>query len=253
MAKKEEIATQEPGSALAVLKDAYPALAGGGDVAAAMEANLGGEEITVFDLEQIRVGRGGMTAWEVPTGDGEVDYPKTVDGIVVFHKIGRSYWSTAYGGEGGGTPPDCSSSDGKVGHGNPGGLCADCEFAQWDSKVVDGEHVPGQACSQRRFMFLLREGHSLPSVVNLPPTSLKPVKQWLMQITNKGKPYWHYVVRFSLAEAKSKGGIKYAQARVAVVRELTPEEIGAVTEFAVKTRDTFVQYREGVGEPQQEA
>lgn len=109
------------------------------------------------------------------------------------------------------------------------------------------------ACSQQKFVFILREGSMLPSVIVLPPTSVKPMRDWLVQITMKdNKPYWCFVAKFSLVKVKSASGIEYCQARVSTVRPLTADEVQLVQEFAVKTRETFAQYREGLDKTGQE-
>jgi hypothetical protein len=233
-------------SGLASLKASYPALTGSGSVQEALAVNLGGEVPTVWDLERIKVPSGSMKAWQVEVGDGGAEYPTEVEGIIVFTKIGRAFWRTAYADGGGGAPPDCSSPDGLVGIGDPGGECATCPFAQFGSaRDAQGREAPGQACKQMRFVFLLRPGSALPSVIALPPTSLKAVRKWLMSISARGRAYWTFVTKFTLVEATNQGGTKYAQARCAVVRELNAEEAAVVQEFAAAQRAMFSAYREG--------
>jgi len=238
-------ATTNQETALVKLSSSYPALTGGGDVAEAMKVNMGDEEVTMFDLERIRVPSGGSLFWEVMGAEGTAEAVKDVSGIIVFTKIGRSYWKSSFEESGGGTPPDCSSADGRIGVGDPGGLCHECPLAEFGS--AEGESR-AQACKQQRFVFLLREGTMLPAVLALPPTSLKLMKQWLLQISQRAKPYWSFIVKFSLKEAKSSGGIKYAQVVTSIVRPLSEEEVGLVVKFAATTRDTFASYREGADE-----
>lgn len=219
----------------------FPALAGGGEVAKALADNMGGEEVTVFDLDRVRIPGSGGTVWEVPDGDGGTTAEKFIDGVIVFTKIGRSFWATDFENSGGGSPPDCSSPDGRTGVGNPGGNCKTC------AKAVFGSDEGGraQACKQQRFVFLLRAGANLPTVLVLPPTSLKPMKQWLFQISGKGKRYWEFLTRFELVKRSNKGGIQYAEVKPTVVRELTPEELTSVRAFAERTAETFASYHEG--------
>lgn len=235
-------------TALATIEHAYPALAGGGEMATILEQNMGGEELTMFDLERIRVPSGGGIAWEVTGDDGEPEVVRSLEGIVVFTKIGRSYWSEGLDAGGGGTPPDCSSPDGVRGIGSPGGLCRDCALSQWGSDDPSGEGR-GQACTQRRYMFILREGCALPAVVSVPPTSLKAIKRWLFQLASRSRPYWSVVAKFELVKTKNKGGIEYAQIKATTVRALTPSEIATVQAYAQKTADTFREYSEGAEEP----
>lgn len=247
MAKQEE--QQQSSTALARLTSAYPALAGGGAVAEAMLANLEGEEVTMFDLERIKVPTGGGIAWEIPPpdGEGEPDVARAVEGIIVYTKMGRAFWPGAFGGEVA-QPPQCSSPDGVHGIGDPGGECARCQFAEFGSRgVVRGDDSRSQACKQMRFVFLLREGRTLPSVIALPPTSIGPMRKFLLGISQRSRPYWSVITRFQLVKAKNAGGIEYAQVRPSVVRELAAEEVETVVKFAKLQRETYSKYREGMG------
>lgn len=230
-------------NALVRIEERYPALASEGAVQKALAANLGGEEMSIFDLDRIKVPSGGGVAWEIPTPDGDTTVSKTVEGIIVFTKMGRSYWSKGLDDGGGSTPPDCSSPDGVHGFGNPGGICKTCRFAQFDT--AKGGEGKGQACKQQRFLFILREGTHLPTVMVVPPTSLKNMKKYLFQTANRGKFYYAVVTKFELARVKSSGGIDYAEVRPSFVRDLTPEEEAMVEAYAQKTQSSFEGYHEG--------
>jgi len=237
---------QQSSSELVKIGASYPALVGaGGAMSEAMKTNMEGETLSVFDLERVRVPSGGGIAWEVLDEAGEPQPVKALDGIVVFTKLGRSYWAKGIDESGGGSPPDCSSPDAVRGVGKPGGLCHDCELAQWGSA---GDGGRGQACSQRRFVFVLREGATLPTVISVPPTSLKPLKKWLFALANRGVPYFGAVTRFSLEKTKNAAGIEYAQVKPSTVRTLAPEEVELVKAFALQTRETFREYSEGAEE-----
>jgi hypothetical protein len=84
-----------------------------------------------------------------------------------------------------------------------------------------------------RQMFIVRENDILPLVITLPPTSIKPAKQYFMRLASKGIKYAHVVSRISLEKAKSADGITYSKAVFSLVKQLEPEiceKIDAFTE-----------------------
>jgi len=128
------------------------------EIQAIVADNLAGQQIGEFDLPRVAIPAGGGTRWEVP-GPGGSEALDEISGILVFVKQTRAYWKND---DVTGDPPDCSSPDGRIGHGSPGGECATCPMAQFGS---DGKR--GQACKQQAVWFLLREDSFLPLVVGL--------------------------------------------------------------------------------------
>lgn len=228
------------------IAERYPALMDSGGVAGVQRAlaeNLDGEEITMFDLERVKVPSGGGIAWELPDGDGGVDIHKGIEGIVVFTKRIRSYWKTKFGEGDGNALPDCTSSDCVHGVGSPGGLCAKCPYSEFKSALdKDGKPARGQACSEKRLIFLMREGRALPTVLIAPPTSLKPLKKWLFDLSNKNLIYFNVEARFELKKAKNQGGTEYAEVVPTTLRTIDPSERERVEAFARATAATFRAY-----------
>ncbi len=239
-------ATAPAGNLPVKLESAYPALAGGGVKAAVLRANLGNEELTTFDLDRIRIPTSGGKHWEVPTGDGETEPMKEVEGIIVFSKMGRSFWRKGMDEGGGGTPPDCSSPDNVHGIGDPGVLCKTCRYAQFGSAEKGGIKKRGQACKQQRFIFLLREGSELPAVIALPPTSLKLMKKYFFMLAGKNLYYYACVTRFELVQDRNAEGVAYSKCQPSLVRALTPDEVVMVEAYGKKTQESFEQYHEGI-------
>lgn len=204
MAKHKEQGDEE--TALATIESQYPVLAG--DVQATMEVireNLGGEQIGPNDLTRVKVPGSGATTWEVPTASGEQSQ-KELEGVIVFHKQARTYWAEGLE-EGGGKPPDCWSDDAVTGHGEPGGDCATCQFAQFGSD--DKER--GQACKLMRQLFILRPGQFLPTLVTVPPSSLKGARAYLLGLASEGIPYYGVKTKLTLEKQKNQDGIAFAQ------------------------------------------
>lgn len=222
MATKNAVATQGAAEVPA-LPDVYKfmALTNPG----AIQENLGGEGINPFDLDRVKFPAGGGITWQVPTLSGEMDAPKALEGIIVYWRNTRSYWETDYTGES--TPPSCSSVDGEKGVGNPGGSCAMCPMAQWNS----GKNG-GQACKAARLLFLMTKDSVLPLVVAVPPTSVGIMKKFFLRLAGQEISYHGGIMSLGLEQTKNKGGIAYSQIKPGLVKTLSAEQADAVKLYA---------------------
>jgi hypothetical protein len=203
------------------------------DLMEILQENVGGA-ITEFDLPRATVPTGGMTAWVLPSLDGEDEIVSSLDGVIVFHNNPRAYWHQSIDEGGGNNPPDCSSVDGKVGVGDPGGDCTVCPMAEWGSK--DHGQSRGQACKQMKLVFLLRPESLLPMALFLPPTSIKPVREYLLGLASEGKHYSSAVTRFSLEKERSADGIEYAKVKLTRLSTLDDAQERSVRDYSLGIR-----------------
>lgn len=212
----------------------------------ALVVNSGGQRISPFDLDVVKLPSGGMTAWTVPDIiEGEV-ITKTIEGIVILQRNIRSYWRESLDEKGGGSPPDCSSQDGITGFGLPIGhpdmepfaydedgnpssapeayrgefACEACPLAQFGSAAKGG----GQACKQNRLLFVLTADSSLPIVVKVPPSSLRAVQSFMLKLSGKSIPMYGAVVSLALKKVQNSTGIDYAEIVPTLVKALAPDE-----------------------------
>lgn len=218
----------DAGTYLAIQQDAA-------ELTEMFEANLGGEELSAFDLTQIKIPTGGGKKWIVPDLEGD-KLEEKISGVIVANRLTRSYWKSTDPDD---SPPDCSSPDAKVGFGDPGDAlraegkgCADCPLSKFGSRDENDETEMRQACKQNRQLFLLDPEEMLPKVVSLPPTSLKNAKAFLQQLTSKAVPYWGVVVEIGLEPATSGGGQSYSKATFKVVKKLDVETRVRVKQYA---------------------
>jgi hypothetical protein len=188
--------------ALAVVEPSTFAIFNSDDAMGVMQTNLGGDQISPFDLPQIKVPTSGGKQWELP-GLEDSEFTTTFDAIIVDQRTNRVYFSKPFG-EGDATGPDCNSQDGLVGVGDPGGQCATCPLNQWGSKGA------GKACTERRLLFLVLPGNTLPVTLSLPPTALRPLRDYLMKLGSASVPFYGVVTRFSLKQTQSKTGITFS-------------------------------------------
>jgi hypothetical protein len=215
-----------------VKSDAYAACKMDVSITDLVLENLGGERISSTDLTKIPIPAGGGKTWMVETIDGEQDL-KELDGIIVYTTLTRAYWSVSYDESGGGSPPDCVSYDGLVGRGDPGGSCAECPLAEWGS----GKTERGQACQQRRPIFLVRPDEAMPYVISVPPTSLKAAKQFLLKLASNGLKHYERVTRMTLVPDKNQDGIKFSKIHFSVAGPVSNPEFWA--DYANQMRPLF--------------
>lgn len=200
-------------TALAVIEDGeqFPVLVDPDQaIAQVLRENVGGGALTQFDFSRIRLPSSGGRSFQIPSLAGSSEVPQ-IAGIIVGWRDGRAYWSRSYD-ESGGAPPDCSSQDSIQGHGSPGGNCQDCPLSKFGSAPAKGDRESrGQACRQARFMFLLRPGARLPTVIAAPPTSLKQARNYFLALANENLPYWSVVTRLGLEPDKNADGVAYSK------------------------------------------
>jgi hypothetical protein len=218
------------GTEIAKFEERYPAFEGDAtNIVETMRENIGIAEIGAFNLDRIKMPSGGGIAWEVQTLEGP-DTAKTLTGIIVYHRDVRTYWRDEYSGAG--NPPDCSSQDGLVGHGDPGGDCSSCPFAQFDS----GRNG-GQACKQQKQVFLLSGDGLLPAVVNLPPTSLRPYRDFMLRLGSRKILYRHVEVTLGLEKVQGGDVPDYSRLSISLSGRLTPEQAGQVDAYSAMIAD----------------
>ena len=194
------------------------------DAVAVQEAfaiNIAGGNVSEFDLPRIKV-MSGAPLWLIPKLEGEETAPR-IDGVIVYARDARAYYQSK---DAGNVPPDCSSADGITGNGKPGGKCAECPLARWDS--ADGG---AQACKQVKQLFMLRGESMFPEIVSLPPTSVKNARQFFVKLTTQGIPYFHAFVAIELERAENAQKKPYGRAVLKFLRRLTPEEAERAVEF----------------------
>lgn len=214
-------------NALVPFTERYPAIAEDPrELMQLVEQNLGGETITASNLPKITVPNGDSLFWQI---DGE-DPVREIEGVVLFQTLVRAFWSTAYE-DGDHGPPDCFSNDSNRGIGNPGGDCDTCKFAQYGSDPKGGE---GQACRQTRPLYILRPGHSLPTLLRVPPTSLKSAKAFLVSLITTRTFISSIVVKLSLAKGKKNPIVQFRSGQ-----KLSEGDAAKAREFADAMRPLF--------------
>lgn len=170
-----------------------------GALAELLRENVG-TEMSAFDLPRIKVPSGGGQFWAYQTAAGPVSTP-TIEGVIVLKKQGKSYWAVSYDDATETTPPDCHSDDCITGIGTPGGACSQCPLNKYES-AAKGD---GKACKDQVDIAIITRDGIIPTVIQVPPTSLKSLKQYGIMMMGSGKSIHDVVTRFSLHVEKKQG------------------------------------------------
>lgn len=174
-------------------------------------------------FQRVKIPSGGALQFELPGEDPEnPDYAKTMEGIILFTHSAGAYWQegSEYDDD---SIPLCSSVDGKVGIGEPGGSCAICPFNQFGT----GKDGKGKACKNMRVLYLLCDGDCLPIQLTLPPTSIRPFTDFYnMAFAVKRRATYGSVVQIGLK--RMDNGNLYSVATFKKVYDFTGEKLGQV-------------------------
>ena len=177
---------------------------------------------------KVKIPGGGVLQFEMASDNPDrPDYIPELEGILLFNHSANAYWQEGaeYDND---TPPLCQSVDGKIGHGDPGGLCASCGFNAFGS----AENGRGKACKNMRTLYLLRSGEFMPLQISLPPTSIKPYNAFYNSVfALRRRPIYGSIIRIGLKKASSNG-YDYGVATFCKVRDLSGEELEAVKAYA---------------------
>ena len=178
-----------------------------GEVMAVFQEELDGLGAIPFDY--IKIPSGGGIAFEVPGDDPDSpDLEKKLKGIMLHHHPINSYWMSS---ELSNEAPDCQSNDGKLGIVKETGEVRDCATCPHNQFKEDGS---GKECKNSHRIYFLREGEPMPVIITLPPTSLRPLKDYIAKrLLLKGRRPIEVVTEISLKKEQNKDGVTFAMAQ----------------------------------------
>ena len=216
------------------------------EISMLIRENLGATGISAQDLPNITVPGAGGLNWEVPSLDGPQSIPN-LDGIIIGIKATRRFYRDDFNVTGGGTPPDCFSPDGLVGHGAPGGDCMTCGNNQF---MTEADGTTSKRCKERKLIFMVLKDDILPVVINAPVMSIRPITQYQIALTMKKQRMEHVYTRLSLLNDKSKGkGIKFSMIAPTKLGDVDPEKrpiidayVASIKPYLIKTIDDLAKF-----------
>lgn len=204
-----------------------------------IQTNIGGADIDASMLDRVKMPSGGMTKWMVPTIEGE-EVVDTIEGVVIHWGTRRVYFDSAYGEGEAGAPPVCSSEDGFIGHGEPGGECANCPLNEYGTAPKPGGGVGrGKACTELRQLFVLQPDSIIPIVINVTPGSLRQMSQYFIRLLRTGVKTTAVVTKLSLEKVENKDGIKFAKVVPSAGARLDPEAAARIESLAQQLAPVF--------------
>lgn len=181
-----------------------------------------------LNFPRVKIPSGGSLQFEIPSDDPEnPDYSKTLEGIILFNHPNNAYWpeGSEYDDS---SNPLCSSVDGKNGIGTPGGSCTSCAMNVFGS-AAEGR---GKACKNMRVLYLLRSGEFMPLQVTLPPTSLKPFREFMNQsFSLRRRATYGSLVQIGLKKM-SNGKDDYSVATFRRLSDFSGEELAQIRKYA---------------------
>ena len=201
-----------------------------------------------MSFTRIKIPSGGGKFFEIPTDDPDnPESATTLEGVILHHHAHCAYWTESNDDED--NKPMCSSLDGKVGIGEPGGACATCQLNTYGTAAKGA----GKACKNMRVIYLLRSGEYLPIQINLPPTSIKPFKDFYSKAfaLRRRAPYGS-IVRIGLKQ-ENNGKEDYSVATFRRVADFSGEKLQQVKAYASNFKDQLkliMEQREKAAEEQ---
>lgn len=179
-------------------------------------------------LQRVKIPGGGSLQFELPGDNPEdPDYAKTLEGVILFNHAACTYWAEGSEYDDDATPL-CSSNDGTLGVGNPGGTCADCQLNAWGS----GANGKGKACKNMRVLYLLRDGEFMPLQLNLPPTSISPFSEFYNAVfASRRRTTYGSVVQIGL-KRMNNGKDDYSIATFKKLYDFSGEQLAQVKAYA---------------------
>lgn len=188
------------------------------------------EGLGSITFDTVKVPSGGGLAFEIPSDDpNNPDTAKEIEGVVVFRQNTNAYFASAYTGES--VQPDCSSMDGKVGYDLDGHPCNCAECPR--NKFVDGH----KGCTNKVSLYILQDGALLPLRVVVPPSSIKPLTEYVKRLVIHGKKLAWVRTGITLVKEKSRGGMTFSKMVFTKKGDLTAEEIQQTAEMTAFVKE----------------
>lgn len=222
------------------------------------ETNVSMDGIDEFDLDRVSIPGSGAAHWSVPDLNGEPEAVKELEGVVILHGDRRAFWDESFDESGGGSPPDCSSLDARIGYGWRRGMaegqrsqqgCKTCSLSQWGSNS-DVKEDNQQACSNRKLLFFLRQGDLIPLCVDLAPTSVKPFNRFMLRLAGRMLPAYGVILGLKLIQEESRTGIKYSVVSPRLVAPLEEKDAAGMEAMGEAMRPLFL--KTGLENPNEE-
>lgn len=180
-------------------------------------------------LGTIQIANGGACCFKVkePGADEATPGVQAIEGVILASHPTNVMWGRDFGHREPGELPVCRSMDGVNGTILETGeirQCASCPHNQF----VDGR----KECSNKKQLYIMREGDLVPILFSLPPTALKYFDKYLVRCRLTMRvPMYSVVTRITLRN-ENKNGNEYSVPVFTPIGKLPKEQAFAVAQYA---------------------
>lgn len=99
-----------------------------------------------------------------------------------------------------------------------------------------GSSGKGKPCKNMRMLYILRSGDAIPLLLSLPPTSIRPFKNFVnMAFALRRRPIYGSLVKITLKPVSNNGN-EYSVASFTKVRDFAGEELAGIVAYAENFR-----------------
>ena len=128
---------------------------------------------------------------------------KEIYGIIVDHHRVNTFWNSEYSGNS--DLPSCLSRDGI--QSVDGKICNDCE----NNKFGSAKTGKGKACRNYRRVYIMHDSENIiPSLITLPPTSLKTFSDYILKLATKNLKLHEVITRMYAEKVEHANKIRYS-------------------------------------------
>lgn len=184
----------------------------------------------IFGVVTIAGGGAGVFKVLEPGAEEPTSGVQSIDCVILASHLINVRWGHDYGAREEGERPACRSMDGKTGVELETGETHDCDACPYNQFTEDGGR---KACTNKRQLYIMREGDLLPVLFALPPSALKAYDSYRVQATlTLRTPMSALLTRITLKSKKSGNGTEYSSPVFTAIGKLPLEESKRMTAFA---------------------
>lgn len=241
------MAKKNSGTALEAVDSGTFAVIAQEDSVALLKSAFTELQIGEFNLHKLKCPTAGGIAWEVQTLMGPM-VEQSLDVVLAFTKGNqRAWYAVPYEESGGGSPPNCASTDGVTGYGvnsledgsDPAKhQCSTCHWHEFGSARGVGA---GPDCSESATILVFLENSVMPMRLRVPGTSLNNLKSYFMDLLGGGRKPSNVVTTLCAEPATSAGGVNYSKITFKCAGMLDAAASAKIDEVTSVVRSAFEQ------------
>lgn len=184
----------------------------------------------IFGVVTIAGGGAGVFKVKEPGAEEPTNGIQEIDCVILASHLVNVRWGHDYGARQQGERPLCRSLDGETGIEEETGETHDCATCPYNQFGEDGAR---KACTNKRQLYIMREGDLLPILFALPPSALETYNNYrvLTRLTMR-TPMYSVVTRITLRSKISNNGSEYSAPVFTPIGKLPMDEAKRMEQFA---------------------